>query len=489
MRRSFAWLLVLLPAVGFSQEGYQLDFQIKELKDTTVYLGYYFGESTFLRDTTKSDKDGRFRFSSPKRLDRGMYFLVLNRTKLFEPGFLVSQDQHFSMTTSGTDYIRNMKVTGDEDNLLFFENMVFNGERHLEAQPHLKVLRDSTLKEDQKKEAREAYTKIDKQVQEHQDELISKYPGMLTAKLVKMNRRVEVPAPPRKPDGSVDSAFQFRYYRKHFFDNFDLTDDALMRLPTPVYQQKLDEYLDKLFLQSPDTLVAAIDALAARAKSNKETYKYLVYTCVYKYQRPAIMGLDEVYVRLYDKYFATGEMDYWASAAMKKNLKDYANKLRNSLVGKTGANLVMQDPNRQPRALYDIRKKYALIYFFDPDCGHCKEESPKLVSFYNARKDKFNLEVFAVSLDTSMVKMRDYIRDMKFNFITVNGPRSYSGPLFDHYYAETTPMLYILDDKHKIIAKGLPADRLEEFLTNFEKFEQRKAAVQKAKGSGSGNPD
>lgn len=476
MKRLLFLMLYLFPFILLAQDGYQFDFHIKELKDTTVYLGYYFGESTFLRDTAKADHNGRFSFSGPKPLERGIYFLVLNKTKAFEPGFLVYKNQRFSMATSTADYIRNMKVTGDEDNQLFFENMIFNAERHKEAQPYLAILKDSTLKEDQKKEAREAFSKIDKKVQDHQNEVIAKYPNFLTSKLIKINRQVQVPDPPKRADGTIDSMFQYRYYRKHYFDNFDLTDEALLRLPTPEYQEKLNYYLDKLILQTPDSLMAAIDDLAARVKSNKDTYKYLVWACIYKYQKPAIMGLDEVFVRLYDKYYASGEMDFWINAAMKKSVKDYADKLRHSLIGKTGANLVMQDQNFQRRALYDIKKKYSLIYFFDPDCGHCKEETPRLVNFYSQQKDKFNLEVFAVSLDSSMQKMRDYIKTMKMTWITVNGPRSYTGSLFDSYYAETTPMLYVLDDKRKIIAKGLPAERLADFLTNYELFQQRKAA-------------
>ncbi len=487
MKLLFLLLFILASCLSRGQDGYDLRFQIADLKDTTVYLGYYYGESTFRRDTAKTDKEGHFRFSKPKRLERGVYFLILNRSekvqvKLFEPGFLVSQDQHFSLVTSGPDYIRNMKVAGDEDNRLFFMNMIYNAERHKEAEPYVKVLGDSTLNEDQKKDARIAYNIIDKKVQEYQDAVIVKSPLSLTAKLLRVNRRIDVPPPPKNADGTIDSTWQYRYYRKHFFDNFDLTDDALIRLPTPLYQQKLEEYLDKLVLQAPDSLMAAIDELALRVKANKETYKYLVYNCVYKYQRPGIMGLDEVFVRLVDKYFVTGEMDYWATAAMKKSLKDHANKLRNSLVGKTGANLIMQDQYFQRQELYNIRNKYSVIFFFDPDCGHCKEESPKLVSFYNSSKSKFNLEIFAVSLDTSMLKMRNYIKEMKFTWTTVNGPRSYSGSLHDHYYAETTPMVYILDQKRKIIAKGLSVERLEDFLTNYEQFELRRSASAKTKG-------
>ena len=53
-----------------------------------------------------------------------------------------------------------MVVNGDLDNKLFFENMMFYMERHKEDEPYIKILQDSTLKEDQKKSAREGFSKI-----------------------------------------------------------------------------------------------------------------------------------------------------------------------------------------------------------------------------------------------------------------------------------------------------------------------------------------
>ena len=149
------------------------------------------------------------------------------------------------------------------------------------------------------------------------------------------------------------------------------------------------------------------------------------------------MGLDEVFVHLNDSYFASGEMDFWANAQMKKNLKEHADRLRKSLIGAKGANLIMQDIQQKPRELYAIKNKYTVLYIFDPDCGSCKKETPKLVEFYN--KKKFDVEVYAVSADTSMVKMRDYIKEMNMKWITVNGPRTYVGPYQDLYDASTTP--------------------------------------------------
>jgi len=137
----------------------------------------------------------------------------------------------------------------------------------------------------------------------------------------------------------------------------------------------------------------------------------------------------------------------------------------------------MQDLNRKPRSMYDIKNKYTILFIFDPDCAHCKEETPKLVSFYD--KKKFDVEVYAVSADTSMAKMRDYIREMKMKWITVNGPRTYVGPYQDLYDAVTTPSLYVIDDKKKIIAKKVPAEKLEDFFAQYEKFQKAKVAQPK----------
>ncbi|MBT1706529.1 thioredoxin-like domain-containing protein [Chryseosolibacter indicus] len=477
MRLILTTLIFIATLTCLAQPGYKIQFKVKGLKDTTAYLGYYYGESTFIKDTAKVDALGNFTFDGKQTLPQGVYFLVMNKIRLFE--MVVGTNQRFSLTTSTDDYVKNIVVTGDQDNKLFFENMIFNMERHKEAEPFIKVLQDSTLKEDQKKNAREAYNKINDKVMAYQDNVITKYPGTITAKIFKANKPVKIPDAPKLANGAIDSTFQLRWYRQHFFDNFDLADDAMIRMPRPMYQEKINEYLDKLYAPIPDSLKKAIEFVISKAKKNQETYKYAVWICVIKYQTPEIMGLDEVYVHLYDKFFATGEMNFWVNEKLNKNLKDHADRLRKSLVGKTGPNLIMQDSNFKPKSMYDIKNRYTILFIFDPDCGHCKEETPKLVNFYNTNKKKFDVEVFAVSADTSMAKMRDYIKEMKMPWITVNGPRTYVGPYSDLYDALTTPSLYVLDSRKKIIGKKIPAEKLEDFLTHYEKIEKNKATAGK----------
>jgi len=483
MRLLITILFLLSFFAGIAQPGYKIDFKVKGLKDTTVYLGYYFGESTLLKDTAKVNSLGFFSFEGKNNLVQGVYYLVVDNKKEkiklpFE--MVMGIDQRFAMETSTEDYVINMKVTGDEDNRLFFENMVYNGARHKEAEPFIKVMRDSTLNDVQKKEAREGFKKINDKVLAYQAELVTKHPTTLTAKILKSTQEIIIPDPPKKADGTIDSSFQFRYYRDHYFDNFDVSDEVNLHLPRPVYKDKVYDYLDRLFVQHPDSITKEIKKLVLKSQKNQETYKYMVWICLGHYQTPKIMGLDEVYVNLVDIYFKTGEMDFWVDATTKKNMIDYANKVRLAMIGKTAPNLIMQDQNGQPKSMYDIKKKYTLVYIFDPDCGHCREESPKLVDFYNKNKVKLNLEVFAVSADTSMQKMRDYIKEMKMSWITVNGPRTYIKEHYSQlYFSETTPSLYILDDKKKVIARKLSVEALPDFFEKHEKFAKKQPNVNK----------
>ena len=475
--RIISIFLVVVSNYVLAQGGYKIDFKVKGWRDSSVYLGYSYGESTRINDTAQVAADGTFSFQSKSALPQGIYFLVRkhgkSNVKIFD--FVIGKNQKFGLETSDPDYMINMRVKGDEDNKLFFENIAYNVERYKEAEPFVKILQDTSVKESQKKAARETLTKINVEVMDHQKELIAKHPATFTARMIKSGIPVIVPEPPKKANGNIDSTFQLRYYRQHYFDNFDLSDEAMIRMPQSAYQKKLKEYFEKLFIPQPDSITKAIDFVVNIAKGNRETYKYCVWSCVTMYWQPEIMGLDEVFVNLYDKYFKTGEMDFWVDAKTKGNLQEYADKVRSCMIGRTGANLIMQNDNLQLKSMYDIKAKYTILFIFKPSCGHCREETPKLVDFYKKNKSIYDLEVFAVSTDTSMKEMRDFIKEFKTPWITVNGPRSYLSVHFTKlYHSDTTPSTYILDDKKKIIAKKLPIQQLGDFLTKHEKMTQAK---------------
>src|SRR3970040_442663 len=119
---------LFLSGAVMAQSGYDLQFRIDGLKDTTVWLGYYYGETTYRKDTAVVSSLGEFGFQGEETLPQGVYLIALNKSRLLE--FVVGNDQHFSMETDTAGYVEDMRGKGDHDNTIFFENMRFNMDRH-----------------------------------------------------------------------------------------------------------------------------------------------------------------------------------------------------------------------------------------------------------------------------------------------------------------------------------------------------------------------
>lgn len=450
----FCVAFISASACSVAQNGYEIKLNVVGWDDSPVILGNFFGESTYIVDSSEV-VNGSHIFRGDEPLLQGMYFVAKDKQRLFD--FVVFRNQHFTISTSSEDYVANMKVTSDEDNELFVTDMQYNQARNTEAEPFLSVLRDSTASETDQERAQQGLNKINDKVQAYRKSIIEGYPESFLA-LVYLAQQEDL------PDANA-SMEEIADYKARYWDNFDLSDPRLLRLNMPLYKDKVHEYLDRWVYQNPDSLAREIDALASVARKNEDTYKYFVWMVTLKYQNPKIMGQDKLFVHMNDTYFASGEMDFWANDQLKKNVSDYADQLRSSLIGEAAPNMIMMDAQLKTRSLYDIASRFTVVYFFDPDCHHCKLATPVLDELYDSKK--YDLEVFAVSTDTSMVKMTDYIRDMELSWITVNGPRTVTEPYYELYDAMTTPTIYILDENKTIIAKKLPVEKVDGFLRDF----------------------
>jgi len=60
MRLSIVFLFWIVAVGAQAQSGYKIDFKVKGWKDTTVYLGHYYGEQTYLKDTAIANTQGAF---------------------------------------------------------------------------------------------------------------------------------------------------------------------------------------------------------------------------------------------------------------------------------------------------------------------------------------------------------------------------------------------------------------------------------------------
>lgn len=465
----FLLCLLAFPFNSYSQkQGYQIIVHIPAMKDTPCYLANYYGDKQYIQDTVRSDVNGTVVFEGREQLPGGIYLFVFPDKRYFE--LLVDKEQYFTMETTWDDPINNMKVKGSKDNDLFYEYLKFAVQlqkNSMEAQEKLKAAKskaDTTAVNDQLKvndEKMTAYRK--KYMQDH--------PQTFLTKIFTTMPEPEIPKEiPTLPNGRKDSTYAYRYYKGHYLDNVDFSDSRLLR--TPLFAPKIEKYIKELTPQVPDSINKEAELLVEKAKADSEVFKYVLWWITYNYETSKIMGMDEVFVHMVEKYYMTNQA-YWLDSAQLVKIIDRARKIAPNIIGNTAPELALKDTLGRWQILSKVPAKYTILVFWDPDCGHCQKEMPKLQEVYDKWKSK-GVEVYAVDIEVDDAKWRKFIREKKLSWINVNDINHQSNfrQLYDIY---STPVIYILDDKKVIRAKRIGAEQIDEFLNHLESVKEKKS--------------
>ncbi|MDQ1332696.1 MAG: AhpC/TSA family protein, partial [Bacteroidota bacterium] len=297
--------------------------------------------------------------------------------------------------------------------------------------------------------------------------------GNLLSVLVKSMLPIEVPefgVPPgtHNPD-SLKWVMQYNYNKDHFFDNIDFNDERLLR--TPILYARLNAFFTNVVIQSPDSINKEIDKLIAKCKGSNKVFQFVSVFLFNHFRESEIMGHDAVLVKLADDIYLSGKAD-WISKEFKDDLQRQVELLRHNLIGMKAENLVMDSYKGIFVSLYDVDKDFTVLYFWEPDCGHCKEATPKLKAWYDKAKTE-GIEIFAVCTTSDKAGWTKYIEEQHLTWI--NGWDPQRSTHFDYFYnVQSTPMIYILDRNKKIIAKKLSVEDIPGFISNYRKYFSRR---------------
>ena len=121
------------------------------------------------------------------------------------------------------------------------------------------------------------------------------------------------------------------------------------------------------------------------------------------------MGHDAVLLKIADDIYLSGKAD-WVTKEFIDDLRKQTELLRHNLIGMKAENLVMDSYKGIFVSLYDVEKEFTILYFWEPDCGHCKEATPKLKAYYDKAKTQ-GIEVFAVCTTSDKPAWTKYIEE------------------------------------------------------------------------------
>ena len=475
---SFFVLLFLVSAPSFggnTNEGHSIKVTIKNIPEGSKFqLCYYYGEKQYIKDSAKTNKKGELIFEGSEKLDQGVYMLVFPNQTYFD--FLMDDTQHFTLETDSSrkEYINKMKVKGSKENELFFDYQRFMLKKQKEAEPLRELYRTiSKENNDSLKLVQEKLAAMGEDVKIFQKELKKNNPNSFVTKFIKSMEDPVIPEAPLLPDGKKDSTFAYRYYKAHYFDNFDLADDRMLR--TPIFHNFIKKYIDNVTVPLPDSINASLDLIIEKSKPNHEVFKYLVWYFTYTYETSKYMGMDAVFVHLVDKYYKTNQVD-WLDSAQLAKMTTASDGYKRVLIGKQAPSLNLKDTTGKYIGLYDIKARYTVVVFWDHGCGHCKKAIPVLSEQYKTKLKEMDVEVYAVETENKPEEWKKFIRDNQLEWINVHETDDYYRAFAKQSYnINSTPMIFVLDDKKSIKAKKVDPEQIANIIEMLEKEKESKA--------------
>ena len=451
----------------------QIEFQSPEYANKMYYLASHYGKYQTLLDSVKGTNEGKLLFKKNQKYVEGIYMLVTPDKKI-ELEFMMDSDQKFAIQitnpTEKTAAVTNSALNQDFNTFNAFFKTKMEGIKTLE-----KTLADKKTKQDSAVVIQDL-KKIQSEINNYKNDYIQSNPSNTLALLFRMSQPIDNFLSKPTEEKLATKTDSIAYLKKHFFDGIDFKDSRLLR--NPFLENRITAYFNTFVPVTPEAVTTEITQILNQTDlPNGEVFKYLSLHFVDLYSEPKIMGMDRVFINIYNTYFKNKEYA-WLQLKQKEFFKFKVASIKDNLVGDKGRNLFMLTQDQKRIDLYDIKAKYTVLAFWDPTCGHCATEIPKMHQLYETDWKQKGVVVFAINNNTNeMVKWKEFIEKEKLsNWINVYPAPVVTGNYTKEdvdfqtlYNVRQTPVIYLLDQDKKIIAKKVGPENYTKIIEQLEK--------------------
>jgi peroxiredoxin len=470
----YSWLFILLffiNKVTIAKDGYKLTFNINKCTENTVYMCHYYGkESTVYKDDSATVTEGNstITLESDKKITGGIYML-LYKDQSGRIEFLLNNGDEFTLSFDKQEPVKTMVVKGSKENELFYEYQTYlskTGEKfaNLKAEyAQAKTKKDSTKIQEQE-------VKVNKEMIAFRNDFCKKYPNTLASTIFNLLSEPEVPEFTGNKNATKEEINAYKYYTYlgNYWSRVNLADDRIIF--TPLYERKLDDYLKRL-VPKADSINEAADVLLSKASAAPEVFKYTLWYITRWVETSKVMGIEESFVHLAEKYYAQGKATWLADSNIKK-YKDRAIAISHTKLDNPAPEVNLPDRSGKLTSISSVIKNtnYTVLVFWSPTCGHCTKEVPKLDSVIKEINKENSVQIIGIETvneDDEWLKVITK-NNLEKNWIHLHDPNRI-GNFRAAYDIMSTPAIFLLDNKGILVGKKLDHNNIAGLINFLEK--------------------
>ena len=285
------------------------------------------------------------------------------------------------------------------------------------------------------------YNAIQRERESYMDSITQLYPDLYAVRIMNAFRAPIIP-------GEISHRQRIDTLKVCFFDQAPMDDPML--LYAPVYTFKLIDYLS---LYRVDTLtknqqevafMEAVDWIMLNVSREGELRTFVVEFLLEGFD---LLKMERVQMHLADHY-----LDENCESDIVELVLSRMGGYKKMTPGQLAPDFILRDVEGRNFQLSEPGHTYVLVLFWSSTCEACRELLPELHDWY-LTENNYDLEVVAISIDTSVANFEYLYKQIGPAWITAHDPLGWHGKLSSDYHVYATPSLFLLDRERTILAR------------------------------------
>jgi len=446
IRLFVAVFLSALSIYCYSQS-YKVTIGISNFPNEKVILTRIHGDKVLTIDSIRSPGE-KFGFILPDNAPVGMYRLILGKTRRaeFQGGppqtldFLFNKED-INVSTDFYYPVDSARVFESEENKLYYRFLnEFNG---LEDRKHMVYPLLTTYPRNTEfyNQLMDEFHNLQHDQLQLIEDLSGKDPESFASGVIRMYWSPFL-------DGTKTEMERVLHIREHFFDELDFSDPLLLN--SNMYAEKIIRYLSLYRNQGltqseqENLFIEAVDQIFTNIVPHPEVHAFVLEYLVKGFEQ---FKFEKVLNHISENY-----LDESCEAENKDMLKKRLTAYKKMALGNEAPDILLENSEGEYIALSEIDHQYVLVVFWATTCPHCNDMLPRLKKWYVESRE-VDLEVLAVSIDTSATEWQNKLEEFELPWINCNENGGWGGKVAIDYNLYATPTMFILDRNRKILAK------------------------------------
>lgn len=418
MKNSIFIFFVFISQFLFSQNGFNVKINLKNINEEKLYLSFYNGSlsKTAVVDSASIIGKNTVIFTQKKKIIDAVYRLSFKKNEKQNYVNIDLENNSDLVFDLDNNILRSIKTTNPLNKaFLDAQNIINRSERKI-----------------------------------YLETIVQKFPNSAAALYAKLEiKELSLPT----------DEIQLKIYRDHFFTDLDLNDKRIKLLPN-IYSS-LYNYV-KLLPFTNENYKSSIDNLLRNQTCKSPNYLFYLKWVFQNLEYLSKNNLNDSYNYVFNTYLNSEE-------CMKKDEQFYQSivlKLKQNEklpLGSIVPDLALTNIEGKDITFNSIFSKhdYTMVIFFDPDCSHCQEKMPEIVKYFNENKFSKDIMVLGFLNTTNDTKWKKFVEDYQMqNWLNVKS-KDNNDKYQENLGVFANPNYLLLNRKGEVVLKNYNTDEFK----------------------------